>query len=63
MITLYDVLNILNYECEVEVFEWDLSLLQEGKRGPTDWNKDLLDRRVHRIFPGIVTKIFLDCEY
>lgn len=62
MITFYDLLNILDLECEIEVFEWDGDLLQEGRRGDTAWDADLLDRRVYKVFPGIVTKIFLDSE-
>ncbi len=63
MITFYDLLNILDLEVELEVFEWDGDLLQDGPRGSTMWDDDLLDRRVSKVLPGIVTKIFLDTEY
>lgn len=62
MITLYDLLNLLDLDVELEVFEWDYYLLQEGACGSTMWDDDLLDRRVYKILPGIVTKIFLDQE-
>ena len=62
MITLYDLLNIFDLECELEVLDWDGGLLQEGSRGAAMWNDDLLDRRVRLIIPGIVTKILLDSE-
>ena len=62
MITFYDLLNILDLECEIEVLEWDGDLLQEGRRGNTMWDDNLLDRRVHKVIPGIVTKILLDSE-
>lgn len=62
MITVYDLLNILDAEIELEILEWDGCLLQEGRRGSTMWDDNLLDRRVHRILPGIVTKILLDSE-
>ena len=35
MITFYDLLNILDLECELEVLGWDGDLLQEGRRGDT----------------------------
>lgn len=60
MITFYDLLNILDLECELEVLEWDGDLLQEGKRNNTMWDAELLDRRVYKVLPGIVTKIYLD---
>lgn len=62
MITLYDLLNLLDLEAELEVLEWNGDLLQEGPRGSTMWDDDLLDRRVHKVLPGIVTKILLDRE-
>lgn len=62
MITLYDLLNLLDPEAELEVLEWDGDLLQEGPRGSTMWDDNLLDRRVHRVIPGIITKILLDSE-
>jgi hypothetical protein len=62
MITFYDLLNILGLECEIEVLAWDGDLLQEGRRGDTMWDNELLDRRVHKVLPGIVTKILLDLE-
>lgn len=63
MITFYDLLNILDLDCELEVLEWDGYWLQEGRRGDTIWDDNLLERRVHRVLPGIVTKILLDSEY
>lgn len=63
MITLYDLLNVLDLECELEVLEWDGDLLQDGLRGATMWDDDLLDRRVRKVLPGIITKIFLDTNY
>lgn len=62
MITLYDLLNLLDLEAELEVLEWDGDLLQEGTRGSTLWDDDLLDRRIRSIIPGITTKILLDSE-
>ena len=62
MITLYDLLNILDLDTELEVLDWNGDLLQDGIRGSTVWNDDLLDRRIHRVIPGIVTKILLDSE-
>lgn len=62
MITLYDLLNLLDLDAELEVLEWNGDLLQEGIRGSTMWDDDLLDRRIHRVIPGIVTKILLDSE-
>lgn len=62
MITLYDLLNLLDLEAELEVLEWDGDLLQEGTRGSTMWDDDLLDRRIRSIIPGIITKILLDSE-
>lgn len=62
MITLYDILNVLDLEAELEVLEWDGDLLQEGRRGTTMWDDNLLERRVHLVVPGIVTKILLDAE-
>lgn len=62
MITLYDLLNLLDLEVELEVLEWDGDLLQEGQRGSTMWDDGLLDRRVRRVIPGIITKILLDSE-
>ena len=63
MITLYDLLNVLDLECELEVLEWDGDLLQDGPRGATMWDDNLLDRRVRKVLPGIVTKILLDTSY
>lgn len=62
MITLYDLLNLIDLEAELEVLEWDGNLLQEGSRGSIMWDDDLLDRRVYRVIPGIITKILLDLE-
>lgn len=62
MITLYDLLNLLDLDTELEVLDWNGDLLQEGTRGSTMWDDDLLDRRIHRVIPGIVTKILLDSE-
>lgn len=62
MITFYDLLNLLDLDCEIEVLEWDGDLLQEGRQGNTMWDDSLLDRRVHKVLPGIVTKIILDSE-
>jgi hypothetical protein len=62
MITLYDLLNLLDLDAELEVLEWDGDLLQEGPRGFTMWDDDLLGRRIRLIVPGIVTKILLDSE-
>jgi hypothetical protein len=62
MITLYDLLNLLDLEAELEVLEWDGDLLQEGTRGSTMWDDDLLDRCIRSIIPGIITKILLDSE-
>ena len=62
MITLYDLLNLLDLDAELEILEWNGDLLQEGIRGSTMWDDDLLDRRIHRVIPGIVTKILLDSE-
>lgn len=59
MITFYDLLNIFDCECEIEVFEWDGDKLQEGFRGNTLWDDDLLDRPVYKVLPGIVTKVYL----
>lgn len=63
MITLYDLLDVLDLECELEILDWDGYLLQDGPRGDTVWNDDLLDKRVREVLPGIVTKIFLDTRY
>lgn len=62
MIIFYDLLNILDLECEIEVLDWDGDLLQEGRRGNTTWDDKLLGRRVYKVFPGIITKIILDSE-
>lgn len=62
MISLYDLLNILNLHCELEIFDFGGYLLQEGCRGDTMWEESLLDRRVYTVLPGIVTKIYLDEE-
>lgn len=62
MITLYDILNILDLDAELEVLDWDGDLLQKGRRGITMWDDDLLERRVRLVVPGIVTKILLDSE-
>lgn len=62
MITLYDLLNLLDLDTELEVLDWNGDLLQEGTRGSTMWDDDLLDRRIHRVIPGIVTIILLDSE-
>ena len=60
MITLYDLLNLIDLDAELEVLDNDGYLLQEGRRGETMWNNDLLDRQVYLVHPGIVTKIFLE---
>ena len=62
MITLYDILNVLDLEAELEVLEWDGDLLQEGRRGATMLDDNLLERRVRLVVPGIVTKILLESE-
>ena len=62
MVTLYELLNVLDLECELEILECDGDLLQEGPRGDTWWEDGLLDRRVRLVVPGIVTKILLDSE-
>ena len=63
MITFFDLHTILDLKCELEVRDWwtDI-LLQEGVNGSTDWNDDLLGRRVRKICPGIVTLVFLDVK-
>ena len=62
MITLYDLLKVINVEAELEVLDNDGYLIQEGRRGETMWEDCLLDRPVYLVLPGIVTKIFLDSE-
>ena len=63
MITFYDLLNIIDLDCELEVFNIFGDLLQDGHRGSTMWDDNLLDIRIHKVIPGIVTKIFLDTEH
>ena len=60
MITLFDVLKLINIESELEILNNDGYLLQEGPRGSTWWDDELLDKQVYMIIPGIVTKIFLE---
>ena len=58
--TLYDLLNKINLDSEIQILDNDGYLLQEGKRGPTMWEDDLIDKEVYMIIPGIVTKIVLE---
>ena len=60
MITLFDVLKLINTESELEILDSGGYLLQEGPRGSTWWDDELLDKPVDMIVPGIVTKIFLE---
>lgn len=60
MITLFDVLKLINLESELEILDNDGYLLQEGPRGATRWDDYLLDKQVYMIVPGIVTKIILE---
>ena len=59
MNTLYNVLNLFDLSSEIEILDAEGHLLQEGNRGETDWQEQLLDIKVDLIIPGIVTKIIL----
>ena len=60
MVTLYDILNLVSLDTELEVLDRDCYILQEGIRGETMWEDSLLDKEVYMIIPGIVTKIILE---
>lgn len=62
MITLYDIFNLIDPEAEFEILDFEGNLLHECAQGSTMSDCDLLERRVYKIFPGIVTKILLDEE-
>jgi hypothetical protein len=59
MITLYELLKVIDLDAELSVYDSEGYLLQEGIRGSTDWDKLLLKKPVGTVLPGIVTKIFL----
>lgn len=58
--TLYDLLNKINLESQLEILDNNGYLLQEGQRGSTMWEDELLDKQVYMIIPGISTKIILE---
>ena len=57
---LYELLNKINLEAQLEILDIDGYLLQEGERGPIMWEDSLLDKEVYMLIPGIVTKIILE---
>ena len=59
MITLYELLKVIDLDAELSVYDSEGYLLQEGIRGSTDWDALLLKKPVRTVLPGIVTKIFL----
>lgn len=63
MITFYDILKLLDSEAELEVLNFEGNLLQDGVKGSTLWEDSLLEKRIYKVIPGIVTKILLDSEY
>ena len=59
----YDLLDVINSDYCIEVYEIDGYLLQDGVRGLVMWEDHLLDRRVHMIYPHNETiRIFLEKE-
>lgn len=56
---LYDLLNKISVKAEIQVCDERGKLLQQGIRGETMWEDELIGRKVCGISPGIVTKIFL----
>ena len=60
MITLYELINPMSLECEIEIYgdSW-LDILAEGERGSIDIPDELLDTEVVHYIPGIVTKILI----
>lgn len=61
MITLHKLLNILSFDCELEIFgDESLLLFASGKRDTIDVPVNLYDRPVRYCVPGIVTKIFIE---
>lgn len=60
MITLYDILKLLQPHIFLEILDSDGYLLQEGERGTTVWEDKFLERQIYMIIPGITTKIILE---
>ena len=56
---LYDLLNKISVEAEIQVCDERGKLLQQGIRGEIMWKDELIGRKVCGINPGIVTKILL----
>ncbi len=64
MVTLYQLLNVMDLDSELEIFDYDsIELLIEGRRGTIDLPHDLYGATVSHFIPGIVTKIFITDPY
>ncbi len=60
MITLHKFLNIMDPDCELEIFDEDsINFIISGRRGTLDLPYRLYDAEVTRFIPGIVTMVFI----
>jgi hypothetical protein len=60
MITLYKLLNVIDLDCELEIYDdKDLKLLISGRRSSLDLPYELYDVEVCQVIPGIVTQIYV----
>ena len=60
--TLYTLFNYMDLEAQIEIYDRACNFMAKGIRGTIDLPDDLLDIKVYKFIPGIVTMIYLNME-